>query len=1838
MHRFGHALRLRGNPLATLLLALGLLGLVPAAGAEDGYDLWLRYAAADAQHRSAYQTAITQVVAATDSATLQAAHTELRRGLTHLLGAAPPDAASPTADGALLLGTPRSLPLLAKLPLDLPRAGTEGYVIRSVTVDGHAAIAIAANSDVGVLYGTFHLLRLLQTGQSLARLDLASAPHLQRRVLDHWDNLDGTIERGYAGGSLWDWQKLPNVLDPRYTDYSRASASVGINGSVVNSVNASALILTPLYLRKVAALADVFRPYGIHVYLTARFSAPVEIGGLATADPLDPAVRAWWRDKVDEIYRYIPDFGGLLVKANSEGQPGPQDYHRTHADGANVLADAIAPHGGIIMWRAFVYSNEEPEDRAKQAYAEFVPLDGQFRPNVLLQVKNGPIDFQPREPFHPLFGAMPHTPLMLEVQITKEYLGFATHLAYLAPLYEETLRSDTFAKGPGSTVAKVIDGSLHGYRVTGMAGVANTGDARNWCGSQFDQANWYAFGRLAWNPDDDSRAIAQDWVRMTFSNDPAFVSPVVEMMMGSREAVVDYMTPLGLHHIMGRGHHYGPGPWVAGGPRADWTAVYYHRADEKGLGFDRTASGSNAVSQYAAPLARQFADPAKVPEQLLLWFHHVSWDAKLASGRTLWDELVLHYTRGVNTVSAMRKTWQQLGRYIDGERHAEVSAFLAIQEAEARWWRDACIAYFQSFSQRPLPAGVTAPAHALAYYESLCFPWAPGDQASAPHRCEAATPRELPTPIAFSAEQDHARLMTLLHIDRLRPGADPNDPHAANAVNYDEAHAGYSDLPDPLRSDEGHRITSAGQWWKVRRPQLVEMFDRELYGRTPAQLPGVDWHVLAITHDTVGGIAVVTKQLLGRVDNSDDPLISVDIQLSVTTPEHAPARVPVMMELTFSGAPRGPAASGPSWQEQVLRRGWGYALYVPTSVQADNGSGLTAGIIGLANQGRPRGAEDWGALKAWAWGASRALDYLQSDPAVDGAHVGIEGLSRYGKAALVAMAYDARFAIGFIGSSGAGGAKLLRRDFGERVENLASAAEYHWMAGNFLKYAGPLKPSDLPVDAHELIALCAPRPVFISTGAPEVEGGWVDAHGMFLATVAAGPVYRLLGKRDLGTTSYPAQDQAVINGDLAFRRHNGGHTTGPNWPSFLEFAARYFPATAIAAGALATAGTSTAANSAPTVASPLAAVAARPVASSAAIGAPPRPLLAAVFADHAVLQRDRPIPVWGWAGAGEDVTITLLREGTTVTSLHAQASTDGKWSTQLAALAAGGPYGLRVTSAHESRQIADVLVGDVWLCSGQSNMVLEVKRTLNSREEIALAANDRIRMLTVPLRASASPLVTPQTPLEWQVSSPQTTPEFSAACYYFARELQKRVPVAMGLINSSWGGSNIQTWMDEPALRTVGGYGPALDVLKLYAADPASAQPRWGAIYENWWREKSGDRVGVEPWRADHYDSAAWRTAPAGLGYWELWGVPELAAFDGIVWYRTTVKLDAKQAAQSATLGIGMVDEIDETWVNGHPIGNTSGPDVPRRYALSAGALHAGENVIVVAALDTYGYGGMWGPAENRALRFADGSSVALSGPWHYRITPSSYSPYPRAPWDVVGGLTMIGNAMIEPLVPYGFKGVVWYQGESNTSEPDRYQKLLEGLMSEWRGKFGADLPFLIVQLADYGPPSSAPTESGWAGVREAERLAVAHDAHAGLAVAIDIGDHYDIHPANKQELGRRLARAARHVVYGEAIAPSGPQPSSARRTGAQVLVSFADVQDHLLTYSGARPLGFELCAAAVASCQYVDATLGKDSVALAVPPALTPTRVRFCWADSPVCTLYDTSGLPAGPFELAIQ
>jgi alpha-glucuronidase len=570
----------------------------------------------------------------------------------------------------------------------------DGYTIKSQ--DGK--FVITAANDAGLLYGAYHLLRLQQTGKDCSSLNISEKPAYDLRILNHWDNPNGTVERGFAGHSIF-----VNPDPTRMKMYGRANASIGINGTVLNNVNAKPEALSTESLQKAKNIADQLRPYGIRVYLSINFASPIKVGGLKTADPLDADVIRWWKNKVNEIYQLIPDFGGFLVKANSEGEPGPQDFGRTHADGANMLAAALKPHKGIVMWRAFVY-NPQSSDRANQAYEEFMPLDGQFADNVIIQIKNGPIDFQPREPYSPLFTALQKTPMMVEFQITQEYLGAANHLVYLAPMWKEFF---SFVK-PNSLKA--------------MAGVANIGDDTNWCGHHFAQANWYAFGRLAWNPSLTSKEIAEEWLEATFDSSTAAAnsqssilnSQLVKLMLDSREACVSYMMPLGIHHIFAGTHHYGPEPWYSPkGLRADWTPPYYHKADSIGLGFDRTLTGSANVKQYPDELCRLYNDINTCPENLLAWFHHIPWDHRMKSGRTFWDELCHKYDDGVHEVRHFQAVWDAMQPYVDAQRFNEVQRKLRIQARDAEWWRDACLLYFQTFSHRPIPQDVEHPVHNL---------------------------------------------------------------------------------------------------------------------------------------------------------------------------------------------------------------------------------------------------------------------------------------------------------------------------------------------------------------------------------------------------------------------------------------------------------------------------------------------------------------------------------------------------------------------------------------------------------------------------------------------------------------------------------------------------------------------------------------------------------------------------------------------------------------------------------------------------------------------------------------------------------------------------------------------------------------------------------------------------------------------------------------------------------------------------------------------------------------------------------------------------------------------
>ena len=658
------------------LLFLSMIAMfVTRVAAEDGSRLWLRQTAGDS---------IVHISIPRQSPTLNIAAEELRKGWK---------------------GVP------VELHIDKKQEKTksaEGFCIRS----GKDKIIITSRSEIGLLYGSYHLLRLQATHtlpSSESAQPIYEVPASKLRILNHWDNLDGTVERGYAGQSLWKWDELPDKLSPRYTEYARANASIGINGTVLNNVNASPQILSEEYLQKIKTLADIFRPYGIRVFLSINFATPIVLGGLPTADPLDKDVIHWWKQKIKQIYHLIPDFGGFLVKANSEGQPGPCDYGRTHAQGANMLADALKPYKGIVMWRAFVYSPTDA-DRAKQAYLEFQPLNGQFHSNVIVQIKNGPVDFQPREPYSPLFGAMPQTQQMVEFQITQEYLGFSNHIAFLAPMWKE------FYNFVSPTTLKAV------------AGVSNIGTDTNWCGHHFAQANWYAFGRLAWNPHLSSEKIADEWLKQTLyinvenTKDEVHTS-LKQLMLESREAIVNYMMPLGLHHLFAWGHHYGPQPWCnIAGTRPDWMPSYYHKADEQGIGFNRSSTGSNAVMQYPDSLRQLYNNIYTCPEEYLLWFHHVPWTHTLSNGFTLWEELCKHYDHGVQQVREFQKIWNSAQNYIDSTRFVEIQSKLKIQMRDAIWWKDACLLYFQQFSKKSFPYSIEQPIHELNELQKAILP------------------------------------------------------------------------------------------------------------------------------------------------------------------------------------------------------------------------------------------------------------------------------------------------------------------------------------------------------------------------------------------------------------------------------------------------------------------------------------------------------------------------------------------------------------------------------------------------------------------------------------------------------------------------------------------------------------------------------------------------------------------------------------------------------------------------------------------------------------------------------------------------------------------------------------------------------------------------------------------------------------------------------------------------------------------------------------------------------------------------------------------------------------
>jgi alpha-glucuronidase len=671
--------------------------------ADDGYRLWLKYDLIHNQKQLIEYKRFTNFILNdfTENEILNSAKKELELGVLGLLGrkiATKQTLKKGEATNSKWAG------IIFSKDADILK---DGFRIQH----SGSHIIVSASTDSGILYGTFELLRQMQIGNSLTNINVESAPKIGLRMLNHWDNVLGTIERGYAGSSLWKWYELPETIDPRYTEYARANASIGINAVSVNNVNASPRFVTNEYIKKVKALADVFRPYGIRVFLSLNFASPKVVGKLKTTDPLDPQVIAFWKQKTDEIYAQIPDFGGFLVKANSEGEPGPQEYGRNHADGANMLAKLTKPYNGIVIWRAFVYSPDPKGDRFKEAFNDFVPLDGKFDENVIVQVKNGPIDFQAREPFHPLFGAMLKTTLAMEFQITQEYLGQSTNLVFLPTLFKECLESDTYANGEGSTVAKIISPTIN--KLSMIAGVANTGSDRNWTGHFMSQANWYGFGRLAWNTNITATQIADEWIKMTLTRNESAVKTIKDILLQSRETYVDFTEPLGLIHMMGQGIHFGPEPWLEKSQRPDWTSIYYHRADSTGLGFDRTITGSNALGLYKPEVQTKWSNPNTCDLKYLLWYHHVPWNQSLTTGRTLWNELCYKYYTGVEKVEIMQKEWEKVKPNIDAEIFADVKGRLARQHEEALNWRDSAVLYFQTYSKIPIPSPFNAPKRTL---------------------------------------------------------------------------------------------------------------------------------------------------------------------------------------------------------------------------------------------------------------------------------------------------------------------------------------------------------------------------------------------------------------------------------------------------------------------------------------------------------------------------------------------------------------------------------------------------------------------------------------------------------------------------------------------------------------------------------------------------------------------------------------------------------------------------------------------------------------------------------------------------------------------------------------------------------------------------------------------------------------------------------------------------------------------------------------------------------------------------------------------------------------------
>ena len=1346
---------------------------------------------------------------------------------------------------------------------------------------------------------------------------------------------------------------------------------------------------------------------------------------------------------------------------------------------------------------------------------------------------------------------------------------------------------------------------------------------------------------------------------------------------------------------------------------------------------------------------------------------------------------------------------------------------------------------------------------------------------AAPTRAQQPAPPEAKP---WTAQDDHKNMLEQLGIKALRPGPSGNDT-AANHANYDETKANpFPQLPDVLTLKNGKKVTTA-KLWSRRRAEIVEDFEREVYGRIPKHVPKVTWTVTATDTGTLAGRRVVGQQLTGHVDNTAYPAITVDISLTLVLPEHAKA-APVM--ILFGGRPLAQAVGRPAPPppagsrafvfpppppgsdapntEQLIVDGWGFAFVSPGSIQADNGAGLTKGIIGLVNKGQPRKPDDWGALRAWAWGAGRALDYLETEKRVNAKQVGIEGVSRYGKAALVTMAFDERFAVVLIGSSGEGGAKLHRRNWGEAVENLTGSGEYHWMAGNFLKYGasdatfGSRNAGDLPVDAHELLALCAPRLTFVSYGVPEKgDAKWLDHQGSFMAAIASQPVFRLLGAKDLGRSDdylvekMPPVNVGLVDGQLAWRQHDGGHTDAPNWKYFLTWADRFFkraytPAPPVVATAaqgqsqpapmaswpadrptprtdsnsmlahrqllekrskgkidvyfmgnsitrrwgatdypqmlanwnanffgwnaadfgwgadriehmlwrvengeldgvnpkviVVLAGTNNvgarpgddakvaditrgikalidlcrkkAPNATvivtgifprndniavvpeinrineniarfadgkairyvnindkladkdgvlfdgmtvdklhPTVKGyqiwadalkpiltellgPPAATdqapppTGDPSAQKPPVRSPSRLRLAHVFSDGVVLQRNAPLAVWGWAPPGAGVTVELA--GRRASSV---ASSQGTWRVTLPALVAGGPHVMDVMSGVERRRVTDVLVGDVWLAGGQSNMEWKLADATDGARETSQAHDSALRNFRVPI-AWADSALSDGAAAQWTPANPKHAGDFSAVAYLFAKEMRAATHVPVGIVDVSWGGSAIETWLSREAsgLDARGWDSVITREHDFQKANRDTLMRRIGGLPT----EDAGLVNGRALWADPAFDDATWETIRVP-GAWERNGYPGL---DGVAWYRVSVVLSAAEAAGNATLSLGAIDDEDVTWVNGAEVGRTAGYATPRVYRVPSGILREGRNTIAIRVTDGGGDGGLTGPPADLVLT-VDGRRRMLVGPWKFKVAVAALG----ADQQHINKIPTVGfNAMVNPLRAFPIRGVIWYQGESNANtvaQATAYRAQFATLIQAWRGELAGstrDFPFLWVQLPNFGMPDSTPPyEAGWATLRASQHAALALP-HTGEAVSIDVGDSANIHPRDKRMVAHRLALAARETSYGERIAWQGPTYLRHAVAGNTITIEFSHASGGFRVVGGARRVRGFAVAGDDRRWYWADARVVGSRVVVSSAAVPHPVAVRYAWSNGPVgLNLYGATGLPAVPF-----